>query len=624
MEIPNYENLHFIFRRHLFFSSTIVMLLLATTPFTHQTSMENTSFSFNQFTPDKKLDIKLEGDAYISSSIIELTKDMEVLSSNLSVGRATYGRPMHLWDKASGNLADFATHFSFVIFSHNSDKKGSGFTFFLAPNGSQLQPLSGGSHLGLLSRQNSSTVPSFVAVEFDTRHSSKWDPEGVKEHIGIDLNSMASVKIKEWSWNGGRFDASIYYNSSSKNLSVSVTNGYIGSASMYSCGLYFLIDLKDYLPEWVTFGFSASTSMLHFEKHKIYSWGFTSSLKLPENFTSPQLLLTKISRERKGKSWWLWPVLGFSGTLVFVLVFVWFCCWMKGRMRNSDDEFGKENGPRHFAYEELIAATNKFSTEKLLGQGGSGKVYEGFLRNWSAKVAVKWITSKSQQGLKEYESEVKAISQLRHRNLVKLKGWCRKKQELLLVYEFVPNKSLDFHLANKTGFLTWEKRYRIALGLASVLYYLQEECEQYVLHRDIKSSNVLLDSNFNAKLGDFGLARFVEHGEGSHTTVLIGTPGYIAPEYAESCKPTKKSEIYSFGIVALEIASGKLAFQQVDGNGSNGKMKLVQWAWKHYGSGNISAVADPELEQNYAEEEMKCLILLGLLVLIQIILIVLQ
>ncbi|KAF2296530.1 hypothetical protein GH714_040542 [Hevea brasiliensis] len=498
MEIPNYENLHFIFRRHLFFSSTIVMLLLATTPFTHQTSMENTSFSFNQFTPDKKLDIKLEGDAYISSSIIELTKDMEVLSSNLSVGRATYGRPMHLWDKASGNLADFATHFSFVIFSHNSDKKGSGFTFFLAPNGSQLQPLSGGSHLGLLSRQNSSTVPSFVAVEFDTRHSSKWDPEGVKEHIGIDLNSMASVKIKEWSWNGGRFDASIYYNSSSKNLSVSVTNGYIGSASMYSCGLYFLIDLKDYLPEWVTFGFSASTSMLHFEKHKIYSWGFTSSLKLPENFTSPQLLLTKISRERKGKSWWLWPVLGFSGTLVFVLVFVWFCCWMKGRMRNSDDEFGKENGPRHFAYEELIAATNKFSTEKLLGQGGSGKVYEGFLRNWSAKVAVKWITSKSQQGLKEYESEVKAISQLRHRNLVKLKA-----------------------------------------GVAK------------------------------SKSSSLSMTRFVEHGEGSHTTVLIGTPGYIAPEYAESCKPTKKSEIYSFGIVALEIASGKLAFQQVDGNGSN-------------------------------------------------------
>ncbi|KAJ9175005.1 hypothetical protein P3X46_013592 [Hevea brasiliensis] len=195
----------------------------------------------------------------------------------------------------------------------------------LALIGSQLQPLSGGSHLGLLSRQNFSTVPAFVAVEFDTRHSSKWDPEGVEEHIGIDLNSIASVKIKEWSWNdisiGKRTDASIYYYSSSKNLSVSVTNGHTGSASRYSYGLYFLIDLKDYLPEWVTFGFSASTSKSHFEKHQIYSWGFTSNLPFPENFTSPQLLLPKFSRERKGKSWWLWPLLGFSGTLVFCFCF---------------------------------------------------------------------------------------------------------------------------------------------------------------------------------------------------------------------------------------------------------------------------------------------------------------
>ncbi|XP_058006659.1 lectin-like [Hevea brasiliensis] len=121
-----------LFRRHQFFSSIIGTLLLTTAPFTHQTSIEDTSFSFNEFNPENKLDIKLEGDAYTSSSIIELTKDMEVLSSNASVGRATCGRPMHLWDKASGNLADFATHFSFVIYSHNSNRKGSGFAFFLA------------------------------------------------------------------------------------------------------------------------------------------------------------------------------------------------------------------------------------------------------------------------------------------------------------------------------------------------------------------------------------------------------------------------------------------------------------------------------------------------------------
>ncbi|KAF2294238.1 hypothetical protein GH714_008477 [Hevea brasiliensis] len=195
-------------------------------------------------------------------------------------------------------------------------------------------------------------------------------------------------------------------------------------------------------------------------------------------------------------------------------------------------------------------------------------VYLGSLSNGNPDIAVKRMSSEARQGLKEYASEVKTISRLRHRNLVRLIGWCREHQELFIAYEYMPNKSLDFHLFKNTSLFTWEKRYGIALGLASALLYLQEECEQCVLHRDIKSSNVLLDSNFNAKLGDFGLARLVEHGQGSDTTKLIEHMGNVT--------------------------------------------KLVDWVWEQYRSGNIFAAADPQLCQNYVEDEMERLIVVGL------------
>ncbi|KAB2087944.1 hypothetical protein ES319_A04G139900v1 [Gossypium barbadense] len=166
--------------------------------------------------------------------------------------------------------------------------------------------------------------------------------------------------------------------------------------------------------------------------------------------------------------------------------------------------------PRKFSYRELWLATNNFADEGLLGEGGFGKVYLGFLRDINSNIAVKRITPNSQQGVKEYESEITTIIRLRHRNLVQLIGWCHDNKEFLIVYEFLPNKSLDYHLHREPCLLTWDTRYKITTGVASALFYLQE-CDQCVLHRDIKSSNVLLDLSYNAKLGDFGLARLVDH-----------------------------------------------------------------------------------------------------------------
>ncbi|MFQ6648653.1 hypothetical protein Gotur_020773, partial [Gossypium turneri] len=185
--------------------------------------------------------------------------------------------------------------------------------------------------------------------------------------------------------------------------------------------------------------------------------------------------------------------------------------------------------------------------------------------------------------------------------------------EFLIVSEFLPNKSLDYHLHREPCLLTWDTRYKIAMGVASALFYLQEECDQCVLHRDIKSSNVLLDLSFNAKLGNLGLARVVDHGQGSQKTkVMLGTDGYIAPECLDTYKAIKESDVYSFGIVALEIVSGKKAIALIERNGQRFKTKLVEWVWELYGKESLFDAADPRLSGNYDMEQMERLLSVGL------------
>ena len=196
---------------------------------------------------------------------------------------------------------------------------------------------------------------------------------------------------------------------------------------------------------------------------------------------------------------------------------------------------------------------------------------------------------------------------LYNRNLVQLIGWCHEKRELLLVYELQPNGSLDSHLFNKKNPpLNWETRFKIARGLAAALLYLHEEWEQCVVHRDIKSSNVMLDSAFNAKLGDFGLARLIDHDKGSQTTIIAGTMGYMAPECVMTGRASKESDVYSFGIVALEISTGRRPIW--------GQVRTVEWVWELYGAGRPLEAADVSLEGcgGYDELEMERLMVVGL------------
>ncbi|WJZ84290.1 hypothetical protein VitviT2T_003900 [Vitis vinifera] len=591
------------------------------------------SFNFTGFDRNKG-QIYFEKDAFVSpDQVIQLTRNLQNAAMNYSWGRATYMKQLHLWDKVSGNLTDFTTSFTFVIDSQKNNRYGDGLAFFLAPNRAQLpSKMTGGSGLGIVSPSQALNTRKnrFVAVEFDT-YRNDWDPRyPIKDHVGININSMKSVKNAAWLSNipeGQTNHASIKYTSGTKNLSVVLRTGRGNTSSIQS--LYYIVDLRKYLPEFATVGISAATGR-YFEIHGIHSWSFNSTLETlphppetgaeipnpPETVAEPPNLPKIGDENNKGL------VVGL-GVCAFVVVVglggtVFYLCRKKNEGGIEDDndfdlamdhEFEKGTGPRKFSFDELALATSNFSEGEKLGEGGFGRVYRGFLRERSSYIAVKRISRRSKQGMKEYASEVKIISRLRHRNLVQLMGWCHKKGELLMVYEFMPNNSLDSCLFEAKTLLRWAMRYKIAVGLALAVLYLHEEWEQCVVHRDIKSSNVMLDSDFNAKLGDFGLARFVDHGKGSQTTVLAGTMGYMAPECFMTSKASKESDVYSFGVVVLEICCGR---RSVEPKAKENQIRLVEWVWDLYGVGKLLEAADPRLSADFDEQQMKRLMTVGL------------
>ncbi|KAB5520617.1 hypothetical protein DKX38_024936 [Salix brachista] len=575
------------------------------------------SFNFTVFSPNDH-SITYDGNASASDEAIQLTKNRRDANMASNSGRATYYKPMQLWDKASGNLTDFTTHFTFSINSQNTSTYGDGLAFFLGPE--QLPPLRfDGAGLGLVSNNQTTntTDNQFVAVEFDI-FQNDFDPPF--EHVGIDINSMKSVNNITWECDieGGKTtEAKISYNSSTHNLSVSFT-GYINNTTEMQF-LSYIVDLRDILPERVRFGFSASTGDL-FAIHTLRSWNFSSSLEIDANAVSPPNNGTR--RNRKKNRTGLAVGLGVGGGAIVVgaamvgFVFKFMCRHEEdeegGHVLEEymDDEFERGTGPKKFSYRELARATNNFKDEEKLGEGGFGGVYRGFLKEIDSFVAVKRVSRGSKQGIKEYAAEVKIISRLRHRNLVQLIGWCHERKELLLVYEFMPHGSLDSHLFKETSLLPWEVRYKIAQGSASGLLYLHEEWEQCVVHRDIKSSNIMLDSEFNAKLGDFGLARLVDHGKGSQTTVLAGTMGYMAPECGLTGKASRESDVYSFGVVALEIACGR---RPIDPEASNeDQVSMVRWVWELYGEGKLIEAVDPRLCGQFNKTQMERLMIVGL------------
>ncbi|KAJ6800440.1 L-type lectin-domain containing receptor kinase IV.2-like [Iris pallida] len=273
-----------------------------------------------------------------------------------------------------------------------------------------------------------------------------------------------------------------------------------------------------------------------------------------------------------------------------------YCCMVseeEEQVRRATGRLEQEYGPHRFSYKELFRATKGFKDKTLLGSGGFGRVYQGVLPSTNVEVAVKRVSHESRQGIKEFVAEIVSIGQLRHRNVVQLLGYCRRKGELLLVYDYMPNGSLDSFLYHETRpALSWAQRFRIIKGVAAGLLYLHQDWEQIVVHRDIKASNVLLDSELNGRLGDFGLARLYDHGTDAHTTHIMGTMGYLAPELAKTGKATTKTDVFAFGAFLLEVACGR---RPVDPSAEGQQVLLLDCVLENWKRGTLLATGDPRL-----------------------------
>jgi len=466
---------------------------------------------------------------------LQVTADVQGAPITHLAGRIVHKKRFILWNKHK--VASFNS--TFVLNIRNVDNGGGeGLAFVLAKD-SGVPPNSEGQWLGLVNPStNGSSQNYIVAVEFDTKKSFPGDLDD--NHVGLDINSVYSVRqvslngsdIIIASGNHTNITAMVLYDGRTKMMNVSVFKGNLIEPNPNMPVISMPLDLSEYLTKKVYVGFSASTGSGS-ELNCVREWYF--------NGDDIDL----------GMPLWVWIVIPLViVVLISLLLFGGYLYWRIKRRTNGrhvsvvDDPTiqGIETGlgPKKIKLKDLKTATGNFDAKNELGRGGFGIVYYGI---WEGhEVAVKRITN-TPQGKQNLIAEVTTIGSLHHKNLVKLIGWCYESDELLLAYEYMPNGSLDtliYTNHEKQGgkeelplILTWERRHNIVCGLAQALDYLHNECMKRVLHRDIKASNIMLDSEFNARLGDFGLARMFKLSETTHhsTKEIAGTPGTTGELY---------------------------------------------------------------------------------------------
>ncbi|XP_048129589.1 probable leucine-rich repeat receptor-like serine/threonine-protein kinase At3g14840 [Rhodamnia argentea] len=309
-------------------------------------------------------------------------------------------------------------------------------------------------------------------------------------------------------------------------------------------------------------------------------------------------------------------VVGIVAAIVFVVFLILVILWWRGCLRREDEMAQDLKGLAlqigSFTLRQIKAATNNFDAANKIGEGGFGPVYKGLLPDGTA-IAVKQLSSKSKQGNREFVTEIGMVSALQHPHLVKLYGCCIEGNQLLLVYEYMENNSLARALFGPEEFqlkLDWQTRHKICVGIARGLAYLHEESRLKIVHRDIKATNVLLDKDLNPKISDFGLAKLDEENNTHISTKIAGTYGYMAPEYAMHGYLTDKADIYSFGVVALEVVSGR------SNSSSQNKEEffyLLDWARFLKERGNLIDLVDRRLGSHFDKEEVLVLIKVALM-----------
>ncbi|XP_074589349.1 putative L-type lectin-domain containing receptor kinase S.5 [Curcuma longa] len=575
-------------------------------------------------------DLRLFGDADINLRAIHLTPDSINDPQNFMInksGRAFLNRPFTLWQLNSSStsnatanataIASFNTTFKIEVSHRNNTTPGEGLAFLLSSYLASAPPGSDGGFLGLTNDTlNGNLDNHFVAIEFDTvRQAYLGDPDD--NHVGLDINGVnstmtASLNFPIASTTDSNHTVWIDYDGAARYLRIYMVVG--DDPKPASTVLETTLDLSVYLQQTFYFGFAASTG-INYQRNSLLAWNLTVVI-FPED-------------EKRMPAWKIGAIAG--GVFVAVVVLgagLW--AWLQARRKMERDASANSSSalvletlkilpgtPREFEFKDLYKATNSFDEKLKLGKGGFGEVYRGVLPGENKQVAVKRFSRGATSAPHDFLKELIIINRLRHKHLAPLVGWCHTDSVLLLVYEYMPNGSLDHHLfegpgGKPTATLSWERRYNVITGVASALHYLHNEYDQTVVHRDLKASNIMLDANFNARLGDFGLARALETDKTSYADQEMagvpGTMGYIAPECFHTGKATRESDVFGFGAVVLEVVCGRRPRSDIDGFHF-----LCDWVWKLYREGRILEAVDPRLEENdYDPEDARRLLLLAL------------
>ncbi|XP_010541356.1 PREDICTED: probable L-type lectin-domain containing receptor kinase I.6 [Tarenaya hassleriana] len=588
------------------------LLFIWMIPFVHLISLssqQDIRFVYTGFGPT---DLYLDGVASVlSSRLLQLTD-----ASSQKTGHAFYKQPFEF---NSSEPFSFSTHFICAFVPKPGVIGGHGIAF-VASSSTDFTQADPTQYLGLFNISTNGSPSSHVlAVELDTVLSAEFDDID-NNHVGIDVNSLKSVVSAP---------ASYFSNTERMNKAIQLVSGdpvqvwvdYDGTVLNVSLAplkvqkpiqplLSRAINLSEIFPDRRVFvGFSASTGSLISYQY-VLGWSFSSGGVLLQDMDISKL--PHVPRPKAGnKTSPLLISLLILMALVVLAALGGAYFYRRNKYAEVRDPWEKEYGPHRFSYKSLYKATKGFKKERLLGKGGFGEIYKGTLP-LSRQIAVKRVSHKhnAEQGMKQFVAEVVSMGSLKHRNLVPLLGYCRRKGELLLVSEYMLNGSLDQYLFdNKDPGLSWSQRLAILKDIASALSYLHTEADKVFIHRDIKASNVMLDAEFSGRLGDFGMARFHDHGASPATTAAVGTVGYMAPELTTMGASTR-TDVYAFGAFMLEVTCGR---RPVEPEMPAEKQYLVKWVCESWKRVSLHEVKDPRLGGEFSLEEVEMVLKLGLL-----------